>query len=70
MTDLLNNNRQCNFDIPTSIIQQLRLIKSDAEIKLMKESSRIASDSMKCVIQVKLCFSFTIFIYELRHVGY
>nr|AMO02518.1 xaa-pro aminopeptidase 3 [Tityus serrulatus] len=51
MRDFVANCRHSGFESCRPLIQQLRLIKSDAEIKLMKKSTEIASEAMQEVMK-------------------
>ncbi|KAG1710431.1 Xaa-Pro aminopeptidase 3 [Nymphon striatum] len=50
MKDFLNENRHSDFNDPIPLVQNVRLIKSESEICLLKKSSEIASESMKNVM--------------------
>lgn len=51
MTNFLKGNSNGFIDNPTSIIQSMRLIKSPAEIEIMAESNRIASEAFTDVMR-------------------
>lgn len=51
INSLVNNTTSKRLEAPTSFIHKQRVIKSDAEIKLMRKTCQIASESINKTIQ-------------------
>ncbi|XP_014784854.1 xaa-Pro aminopeptidase 3 [Octopus bimaculoides] len=51
LTRFIQESRNCNFEITDKLVQDLRLIKSEDEIELMKNSVEIASESLVKVME-------------------